>query len=848
MPWLLPVLLCLLAPPALLGDQAAPRCTLDFDGLPDFPQPVGGAFAGVADGKLIVAGGGFFDRTVSEGGHKVWVSDIFVLAGHDLEWRRFGQLPRPLAYGGSVVLDEGLLVIGGGDRTEHCRDVRLLRFSEDRIVVEEWPDLPQPNAFLGATRLGNHVYVAGGRSAPNASTALAVFWQLDLSDRERGWQRLPSWDGVGRILPVVVGQDGAVVVTSGAQLVDQAGGGTQRRYLTDTHLYRPGQGWTKGADAPTPIVAAPAVACGDAHVLVFGGDDGSLADQIAALADAHPGFSRALLAYHTVTDTWTTIGELAEAPVTTPAVWWNNRLVLATGEDRPGHRVAAVTSIGIHVGRNVFKPLDYALMAAYLAALVAMGIYLARREKTTDDFFLGGRRVPWWAAGISIFGTQLSAITFMAIPAKAYATDWTFILENLCIVLVAPLVVYVYLPFFRRLDITSAYEYLERRFNVLVRLFGSVSFLLFQFGRMGIVLCLPAIALSTVTGLDIYLCIIAMGILCTVYTVLGGIEAVIWTDVLQVVVLMGGALLSLAIVIADTDGGMNTVLETARSDDKLQVFNWTWDYTVPAVWVMVVGNFFAKIVPFTTDQTVIQRYLTTSDERSAARAIWTNALLAIPAAFIFFGVGTALYAYYKANPADLNPAVQSDAIFPWFVAQQLPAGVSGIVIAGLFAAAMSSLDSSMNSMSSVIMTDFYRRFTRPRDDAFYLGLARIITVVLGIIGTATAIWMARAEVRLLWDLFLRFVGLFGGSLAGVFALGILTKRGNGFGALVGAVAGAIALVLVQEFTDAHFFLYAGIGICVSGGLGYVASVAFPAARQDLSGLTLYTIGMRRASS
>ena len=179
-----------------------------------------------------------------------------------------------------------------------------------------------------------------------------------------------------------------------------------------------------------------------------------------------------------------------------------------------------------------------------MLSLVVMGFYFSRREKGTDDFFLGGKRIPWWAAGLSIFGTQLSAITFMAIPAKAFATDWLYVLLTVGILAVCPVIIICFLPFFRRLNVTSAYEYLELRFNLPVRLYGSASFLFFQLGRMSIVVLLPAIALSAVTGLNVYMCIIVMGVLCTLYTVLGGIEAVIWTDVIQVIVLMGGTFLS----------------------------------------------------------------------------------------------------------------------------------------------------------------------------------------------------------------------------------------------------------------------------------------------------------------
>jgi Na+/proline symporter len=195
--------------------------------------------------------------------------------------------------------------------------------------------------------------------------------------------------------------------------------------------------------------------------------------------------------------------------------------------------------------------------------------YAVGKKRTSEEFFRGGQRIPWWAAGISIFATMLSSITYMAIPAKAYATDWSFFIAGVAVILTVPVVVYVYLPFFRQFDITSAYEYLERRFNLAVRWFGSASFILLQIGRTAIVLYLPSLALATVTNLDIRLCIIAMGIISILKTFMGGIESVVWTDVAQTVILMAGAIVTLAIIVINADGGLGAILAVAARDEKL---------------------------------------------------------------------------------------------------------------------------------------------------------------------------------------------------------------------------------------------------------------------------------------
>ena len=491
--------------------------------------------------------------------------------------------------------------------------------------------------------------------------------------------------------------------------------------------------------------------------------------------------------------------------------------------------------------RGGFGTVNYAVLIAYLAVLVAMGAYLARREKTTDDFFLAGRRIPWWAAGLSIFGTGLSAITFMAIPARAYHTDWVFILTSLAPILFIPLVVAFYIPFYRRLRLTTAYEYLESRFNLPTRMFASALFIIYQFGRMSIVLCLPAIALSTVTGLNLYACILAMGALAAVYTVLGGIEAVIWTDVLQVIVLMGGAIGSLLLIAGSVDGGFGGIVSAGLAHGKFHTFNWSWDHTTQAVWVMVLGSFLSAVMPNTADQSVVQRYLTTRNERAAKQAAWTSALLGIPTALLFFFLGTALFVFYKAHPGLAVSGLKKDAILPLFIMQRMPPGVAGLVIAGIFAAAMSSVDSGMNSMATAFTTDFYRRLRPRRQERRYLLVARMATVAAGAIATIAAILLARFQSGYMLDLFYEIMGLFGGWLAGLFVLGIFTRKATGPGALAGLAAGTAAVYLVKFNTKVHFMLYAGVGLAVCVAVGYLVSLALPWKRKDVDGLTVYTM-------
>ncbi|MDA1265199.1 MAG: sodium/solute symporter, partial [Planctomycetota bacterium] len=712
-----------------------------------------------------------------------------------------------------------------------------------RPVTERLEDLPVAMAFGAGVLVGDRIHLFGGREAPDSPDALHTHWRLDLAGKRR-WEKLePDPSGVPRMLSVAGVQHGALYLMGGVGLSPDSRLPGKRVPLTDTWRWSEPEGWSARAQLPRPITAAPspALALGPHHLIVVGGDAGSVTAPASELREEHPGFAADQLVYSTLTDTWVAMGSFprtegtldgelftgAWPAVTTPVVPWDGGFVIPSGEVRPCVRTPRVFKLTPRSLAGGFRALDWIVLGVYLAALVAMGFWFSRRHTTTDDFFLAGKRVPWWAAGISIFGTQLSAITFMAIPAKSYDTDWVYFLQNLGIVALAPLVALVYLPFFTRLSVTSAYEYLERRFGLAARLFGSASFILYQLGRMGIVLCLPALALGAVTGLDVMLCIVIMGLLATLYTVLGGIEAVIWTDVLQVFVLLGGAVFVLIAIGSGIDGGLGAVWSEASAAGKFRMVDLDWDLARPTLGVILIGAVFNNLVPYTTDQAVIQRFLTTPDEASARRAIWTNAALTIPASVLFFCLGSALFVFYQHHPAATNPAAKLDEILPWFVANELPAGVAGLVIAGVFAAAMSSLDSSMNSIATAGVTDFYRRFRPAAEDVVCLRLARRLTLLLGVVGTGAAIALAKTDLRSLLDTFLSLMGLLGGCLAGLFALGLFARRTGQTTALIGVAAGSVTLIAVQQGTQLSGLLYAAIGAGTTVLVGWVGSIVRP---------------------
>ncbi len=475
-----------------------------------------------------------------------------------------------------------------------------------------------------------------------------------------------------------------------------------------------------------------------------------------------------------------------------------------------------------------FAPADIVVIVLYFAALAWIGFYFSRRQKNSDDYFKGGGRIPWWAAGLSLFGTALSAITFMAIPAKAFATDWSYMLFNSGIVLVAPVIMFLFIPFFRKLNITTAYQYLEVRFNSFVRVICSLAFIVFQLGRMGVVLFLPAIALNVATGMDIFLCIALMGVSSIIYTMIGGIEAVVWTDALQVVILLGGAIFAIIFTVNAIPGGFSETVSVAAAHGKFSLGDTGFDLKDSSMWTVLIAACFTHLTTYGTDQSMVQRYLTTSSGAAAKKSVLTNALLTIPATLIFFFVGTALFVFYKSFPAELSLSLpNNDAIFPSYIFSNMPAGLSGLLISGVFAAAMSTLSGSMNSAATAWVVDIRPRIVRHSGDKRReLRSARVTTLVMGGLSLCFAFLMATWEITSLWDEFNKILGLILGSMGGLFLLGMITRRANAPGAIVGICVSIVVQLFVAHFQVVHLLLYTATGFVSCFVAGYVASLFF----------------------
>ena len=831
----------------------------------DSVQGVAAPFAGMSGYELIVAGGCNFPETpAAEGGEKRFYADIFALDIRDPhQWIRVGELPHPIAYGASVVVPEGIVCIGGtSDGKESVRDVFLLE-----KTLTPLPSLPVGLDQLAACYADGVIYVAGGQTDGEANPNI---YTLDYAKGSKEWKHFATTDE-SRLQPCFVVQNGS----NGSELLLIGGFDSQTKqcsntieawnlktkskrttYMTDSFgekLTADVSGISSASASPTyfAAVGATALPCGANNILLFGGVNKKVFESALQQPQpdylTHPAewyhFRDSLLVYNTITGAWSNaFGDqrLARAGAAVVKGSQPNTYYIINGELKPGIRSADVTKLTITYTAH-FGWLNYLVLVVYLIAMLLLGYYFMRRESGSEDFFKGGNRIPWWAAGISIFATMLSAITYMSIPAKAYMTDWTYYPMQICILLVSFPVIKYFLPFFRRLNVTTAYEYLEHRFSYAIRLMASVLFIVFMVARMALVLFLPSLAMTAVTGIDIYVCIVVMAVVTIIYCTMGGVEAVVWGDVVQGIILVGGAFLAAAYLISNTGGGASDFFHIAGMNDKFRLFDWSFDYRTATFWVVILGGLANNIISYTSDQTVIQRYLTTKDEHSAARSILTNGTMSVVVTIAFFTIGTGLYTFYQTHPTATDLTMQkTDAIFPFFMMSQLPAGIAGLLIAAVFAATMSTISSNINSISTAFTVDIWKKAHPAISDAATVRTARLTGIVSGLIGMLIAILMATMNIQSLLDYFNTILGLLSGAVGALFIMGIFFPRIGARAAFVGFLAGTLTVFWMNFYSDANFLLFGFTAIVVSTLVALLLSYVWPE-RRELKGFTWKTL-------
>ncbi|SDR86457.1 sodium:solute symporter [Opitutus sp. GAS368] len=747
-----------------------------------------GSQLAVVDGIPLVLEGG---RGWRQTGANSW---------QELAWRPAGTLTAVFGDGQTAF---ALLADGPTDATQK---VHQLLLTDGQLSSRPLPALPMPlRAVHGAVKDAK-VFVHG---TDQSGVSRLFVWS-----RKDGAPAWSAYAGIaaGRVEALVAQQDSLFAVVTSTD-------GTGQRL----HQWSAGGTWIEASPLPGPLAAGAARAVGQAHILCMVGD----------------GAARRIVTYYTVTRVWAELGQVAFAGIQ-PGAAWGNGFLLA----RAGDRQLTLSLVELVPTKLLLRPLDWVMIVLYLALIAGIGVYCFRREKkqSTASFFVGSRTIPFWAAGISLYATNSSSIGYIATTAKAFATNWQYLLGNIFGALGLMFVAVWIVPLLRRLELMSVFTYLDQRFHKSVRLAASAFCITMHMsGRLSVILFLPSLAIATITGLNVIWSIMIMGLVTIAYTALGGMRAVIWTDLAQVIVKVGGLIFAVGFIISRLHGGAGEFVATAMADDKMKMFDWSFDLTKATVWCFIFLTLLETVLTFPKDQILMQRVFTTKSEKEASRSVWVFAVMVIPASALFYLIGTGLYVFYHSHPERMNPLLPIDATFPLFIAAELPTGVTGLMIAGLFSAAMATSSSILNSVSTMVSVDFYEKIAKQPSQAFSIRLAEWVTVIAGLIGIGLAILLSRFSINSFLDTSIELVGLFGGAFGGAYTLGMFTRRANWQGVLIGMIVSFVVTFAVWWLHLVHPFLYLGCSILISIVVGYLASLFFPApSEESIAGLTILT--------
>ncbi|MBI4909343.1 MAG: sodium:solute symporter [Acidobacteria bacterium] len=437
---------------------------------------------------------------------------------------------------------------------------------------------------------------------------------------------------------------------------------------------------------------------------------------------------------------------------------------------------------------------DYAIVLLYMVGMAWIGLRFSRKQTTTEAYFVAGRAIPSWAVGMSIMATMVSSVTFIAYPGSSYAGDWSLLVPGFLLLIVLAIAGKVIIPFYREAVGMSVYEYFGKRFGTPVRMYGSIAFSLGHFGKMGFVYYLVALTANSMTGWNLDAIIIAIGIITVCYTLIGGIEAVIWTEVVQGIVKWIGTLIALGYLLFLPPGGPGAVFSVANAHNKFSLGSMDWDFSKKTIPVLVLYGFFWYLQRYCADQTLVQRYLVAKSDKKALKGVAMGALLTLPVWALFMLVGTSTWAFYRLTGEGLPAYItKADQIFPHFLSTHIPMGMAGLFMASLLAAAMSTLASDLNCIALVGVEDIYRHVRPQCDDQQRLRMGKILVAVFGVLGVTMAEILAHANGSAL-SMWFTVSAVLSGGLAGLFLLAFFSRRANARGVYVG-IAACIAFTL-----------------------------------------------------
>jgi len=475
-----------------------------------------------------------------------------------------------------------------------------------------------------------------------------------------------------------------------------------------------------------------------------------------------------------------------------------------------------------------FPVIDLVIIAIYMLAMIYVGFYFSRKNKSAEQFTKASGKIPGWAIGISIYATFLSSNTFLGVPGKAFGSNWNAFVFSISMPFAAWIASKYFVPFYRRTGEISAYTHLERRFGSWARTYTVVCFLLTQLARMGSIFFGIALSLQALIGYSMSTIMIIMGICIILYTVMGGMEAVIWTEVIQGILKTLGALLILYLIIADMPGGIKKVVGIGASDNKFSLGSFSPNLSESTFWVVLLYGFFINLNNFGMDQNYIQRYHAAGSSKEASKSLWLCVVMYVPASLLFFIIGTCLYSYYQVHAdqieivrqqvaaerlgsisgtaqvnelaANLKPEDYGDKVMPFFMVSKLPMGVLGLVVSALLSAAMSTISSGMNACATIFAVDIYKRYFKPElSEKKTLRTLLIGTIMFGLLGLGTGI--AMIGVKSLLDIWWELSGIFAGGMLGLFLLGFVSRKTKNAEALTATIIGIVVILWMTFSTQ-----------------------------------------------
>ncbi|MEP4531716.1 MAG: sodium:solute symporter [Cyclobacteriaceae bacterium] len=444
------------------------------------------------------------------------------------------------------------------------------------------------------------------------------------------------------------------------------------------------------------------------------------------------------------------------------------------------------------------SPIDLIVFIVYMVAIVAFGSSFYFRNKDSNAYTSGGGRLPSWVVGMSIFATFVSSISFLAIPGKAYLSDWNAFVFSLSIPIAAVMAVKFFIPLYRSINSISAYTYLEQRFGLWASRYASICYILTQLMRTGSILYLLVLPLNLMFSWDIATIILITGIAVIVYSMLGGIQAVIWTDAIQGIVLIAGALVCALLLLFGMPEGPSQLFEIASENNKFSLGSFDLSVSESTFWVMIVYGLFINLQNYGIDQNYVQRYMSAKSEKEAKSSALFGSLLYVPVSMLFFFIGTALFSYYTAQPNLLPEGTTADKVFPHFIVNQLPVGVTGLLIAAIFAAGMSTVSTSINSTATIILTDYYKRSFPNTTEKSSMKVLYLSSVIFGVLGIGVGVAMINVKSAL--DAWWSLASIFSGGMLGLFLLGYFAKKATNFSAAIGVTVGVLVILWMSLST------------------------------------------------